>query len=94
MGNVDWVAVGALFVSAVVGTFGYLRSTPLISASRGVELRQQLEDLRTENAACRAENAKLAARVTYLEGIVETLRSEAHWWQERFRKLETDMDGR
>lgn len=86
----EYILAGALAASLAGMVLGYWRNPSLIPASRASDLRDEIQKLREENTACRAEAAKLAGRVTYLEGVVETLRGDARWWQEEWRRLQTE----
>ena len=83
MGSGDWIGIAALGMSLVLGLCGYLRRPALIPAGK-------FDDLRIELDQMRIENTRLTARVAFLESRVETLMSEAHWWQEQYRDLKIE----
>lgn len=80
-GFAQWVPVCAVVISTLLVLIGYLRSPPLIPASRVIDLNKRVSELQAEVKDLRDDVARLTS-------LLDDKMQENYWLQRRLRAIE------
>ena len=80
-GFAQWTPVCAIVISTILVLIGYLRSPPLIPASRVKDLTERVRELQDEVKDLREEVARITS-------LLNDKLQENYWLQRRLRAIE------
>lgn len=80
-GAAQWIPLCAVAITIVLAFIGYLRSPPLIPASRVIDLNKRVSELQAEVKDLRDDVARLTS-------LLDDKMQENYWLQRRLRAIE------